>query len=217
MLGFLALGRPVYAEGADFPYFNQGNTLWPAFGASYGARGNPSGNVTAINGQAGTFAQGFTMSYPPGGPNMYNNSMSSAGGTEFLLDQSSVPRGIYHTYEFARTMVSSVIFGALGPADRRQELLQAYMDHLLYGLGTDEAGVAVPGARLAASPVACGATVRLAVPDGISRVTVFDRSGRQVAMLDARGRSRVDWTAAGRPGVYLVRAGAAAQSVVVTR
>jgi len=211
------MGRPVYAEGTDFPYFNQSNALWPAFGAAFSARGNSSGNVSSLTGQSGTFAEGFTMSYSPGGPDMYNNSMTSAGGTEFIKDQSSVTRGIYHIYGFARTMVSSVIFGAMGPSGPREEFLQAYMDHILYGLGIEEHGSAVPGARLAASPVGCGSTVRLAVPEGAATVTVFDPSGRQVACMDARGRGSVDWTAAAQPGVYLVRAGSVSQSLAVTR
>jgi len=212
----MAMGRPVYAEGTDFPYFNESNAIWPAFGASYVARGNSSGNVTSLTGESGTFAEGFAMSYSPGGPNMYNNSMSAAGGTEFLKDQSSVTRGIFSTYGVARTMVSSVIFGAMGPSGRREEFLQAYMGHLLYGLGVEESGSPVR-IVLSANPVAQGRTVRLAKPRGAASVGVFDRTGRQVAVLAAGGGPAVEWTADVAPGVYLVSAGAVAQSLVVTR
>jgi hypothetical protein len=194
LTAYLSSGKPVYFEGGDFGYSNSTTELWPYLGTSYLGDGlaGSTGNVQNLTGAAGSFVDGLDFGYQyQQGPDNYVDEFGAAGGTVFYSDQSAIGRAVYYAGDGYRTIVSAVIFGALGPGDE-SGLMSGYMDYLVTGTGVLEGpGPALTG-RLTATPnpVLPGGSVRINLPFRTNgTLTVFDAFGRAVREQHVSGTS----------------------------
>jgi len=203
LTSFLDSGRPVYAEGGDFGFSNNGSELWPFFGTSYLGDGRPSstGNVQSLAGESGSFAEGLSLGYAyQQGPDNYVDEMGAAGGAVILRSQDNVGRAVCNAASGYRTVLSATVFGAMSRTDRAA-LMAGYMDYLLLGAGISrsDAAVTAPATAVTPSVARVGRTVRL----------LTSGPARDLAVLDVAGRTVAGWRLAAGPGTTTWQVGPA--------
>uniref|UniRef100_A0A7C3UQ64 T9SS type A sorting domain-containing protein n=1 Tax=candidate division WOR-3 bacterium TaxID=2052148 RepID=A0A7C3UQ64_UNCW3 len=138
-----------------------------------------TGNVQNLIGQPNTFAQGINLSYLyQQGPDNYVDELGEQGGRLYFLDQNGIGRGIYYRGGNYRTILSSVIFGALQGTERTR-LLRSYLQYLLSGTGMEEEKEK-PILTITPNPVSLSQRMKIKIPEGIERVAVFNSSGRLI-------------------------------------
>jgi hypothetical protein len=206
LISFLNSGRAVYVEGADIGYSNGNNEFWPYLGAAFLDDGMYLGNVSAVTGVPGTFADGWSFEYlwmQP--PDSYVDQLGAAGGTLILVDQGDTGRAVSNAPGAYRTVVSSVIFSAL-QGTGRAAAMAAYMHFLTDGQAiAEERPVELPRFSVWPNPVVPGGNLRFILSEPAA-VTVTNAAGRVVATLPAGANAL---PVRGFPaGVYFARAGA---------
>jgi len=118
-----------------------------------------------------------------------------------------------------RTVLSAVIYGALGQADR-EALMAAYVNYLLDGAAVAEQPAAVrPHLDVSPNPVKVGGVLRLISPSP-GTAALYDAFGRRRAEQEITGNT--DWRLDRLPaGSYVLRlsgpAGVLSRPVVVCR
>jgi hypothetical protein len=153
--------------------------------------------------------------YPYGqGPDAWVDELDVTTGAMICRDQSSIGRIVAHDASPYRTVLSSVIFGALQGTDRG-ELMARYVNYLLTATGAAEK----PGEKAAAAfaispnPVPHGSTVRFVIPRGhVGQLTIVNASGQVVARRAISGQD-VELNLDAPAGAYFARFTRAATSV----
>ena len=163
----------------------------------------------------GTIAQGWSFDYlwmQP--PDSYVDQLGAAGGTVLLVDQGDTGRAVSNAPGAYRTLVSSVIFGAL-QGSGRASAMAAYMSFLTAGQAiSEERPVELRRFRIWPNPVAQNGSLHF-TPAEPAGVTVTDASGRIVATLPAG--TNVLPVRGFAAGVYFARSGAAVVPFSVLR
>ena len=126
----------------------------------------------------------FTYPYQQG-PDFYVDELGENGGTLFLNCQSSIGRAISYQNANYRTILSSVIFGALTGA-QQDALIAKYMEYLTFSTGISEQRVKLENATLTINPN----------PANYDKVIRFDITGKakKLTVFDASGRTTFEWT-----------------------
>ena len=205
----------MYAEGGDFGYANNATEIWPYFGTLYAGDGNASGNVQNLIGVPGTLGDGLDFAYLYGqGPDAWVDEFDVTTGILIYRDQSSIGRIVAHDASSYRTILSSVIFGALQGTDRG-ELMARYVNYLLIGTGAAEK----PGEKAAVAfavtpnPAPHGSAVRFVIPKGqAGQLTIVGASGQIVARRAVDGQD-IELKLDAPAGTYFARFTRAATSV----
>lgn len=216
LIAYLNSGHPVYAEGGDFGYSNGTSELWPFFGTSYLGDGYDSttGNVQSLAGEAGSFADGLSLTYPyQQSPDSYVDELGTDGGAIVLRSQDNIGRVVSNETSTYRTILSSTILGATSGADH-DALVTAYVDYLMLGTGISQGDEPRPAARTEVVPsvTRVGRAVRIETSGPARTLSVLDVSGRLVTgWRVAAGAAVTTWSvgSAVTPGAYFlqVRAG----------
>ena len=148
MIKFLKNGGRLYIEGALIGYNNSKGQysdygLWEYLGAKYMNLGNymKSVDITHLTGVPSTFTDGFSFKYATGDIPANNADTLGADSGGFVIfksdgDSGRVIANIGKTGDKEyRTIVSSVIFGALyGGEHKRSELISKYLGFLTENL-----------------------------------------------------------------------------------
>jgi len=211
----MSSGNPVYVEGADIGFNNGANEIWPYFGASYLADGNALGNVSSVAGATGTFAEGLSFGYLYNeGPDSYVDELGAAGGQVLLLDQTGIGRAVVRATATYRSVLSSVIAGALQDSDRG-EFITACASYLVEGLGIAGPSSVAPR-RLTLRPSLVPANGAIRFPRALAATAaLYDAGGRLLMVLPA---GMIELPCASlAAGTYFVRADGAALSFTVLR
>lgn len=153
-----------------------------------------AGNVETLTGISGTITDGYGFDYPyTTPPDFYVDSLGATEGVIILVSQDGKGRAVAYdntsdTGAGYRTITSSTLFTAyLETSTTRQELMTAYRDFLMSGLGIEEDLDPDPGVSpslVTVSPVRGYFTANLVLPRALGvELAIFDLSGRMVATL----------------------------------
>jgi hypothetical protein len=135
LIDFLNKGKGLYVEGTTFGYNNVGSDLYNMFGIKYSGPGtDDTNNLDSLFGQNGTFVDGKKYDYLANSlANHWVGEFGSEGGRIFFKCDKDKGRGI--TYEGPdkkyRAIHTSVLFGAIRDNEKRNELMEIYMEYLL--------------------------------------------------------------------------------------
>lgn len=151
-----------------------------------------AGNVETLTGISGTIADGCCFDYPyTTPPDFYVDSLGATEGVIILASQDGKGRAVAYdntsdTGIGYRSITSSTLFTAyLETSTTRQELMTAYRDFLMCGLGIEEdPDPGVSPSLVMESPVRGYFKVNLVLPRALGvELDIFDLSGRMVATL----------------------------------
>lgn len=152
----------------------------------------------------------FTYPYQQG-PDFYVDELGENGGTMFLNCQSSIGRAISFQNANYRTILSSVIFGALTGA-QQDALIAKYMEYLSFSTGINEQSVKLetPSLTINPNPVRNNKVIQFNITGKANNLTVFDASGRTVAhwTLNPENENSIVWNLNGKSmpnGTYFAR------------
>lgn len=85
-----------------------------------------------------TFAQGINLNYLyQQGPDNYVDEIGENGGRIYFRDQLGIGRVIFYNSGKYRTILSTVIFGALQGV-QKENLMRSYIRYLLSGIRVEE-------------------------------------------------------------------------------
>jgi hypothetical protein len=213
-------GNDLGWDHAPGQYYYYG--LFDYLGCQYLEDGYPSstGNVSSLQGGAGTVADGFSFGYPYGtSPDHYPSVVGATGkGPVLLQDQDGQGRVACHPEPDYRAVASFIVFGALQnqPGSTKQELMARYLEILIGTPAEDPLDRLEPGLWLGLpkpNPFTAEVSLRYSIAHRAHAIAkVIDLTGRTVAELgnlpDARGTIRWDGTdqhgARVAPGLYIV-------------
>ncbi len=152
----------------------------------------------------------FTYPYQQG-PDFYVDELGENGGTLFLNCQSSIGRAISYQNASYRTILSSVIFGALTGA-QQDALIAKYMEYLTFSTGISEQKVKLekPTLTINPNPARNNKVIQFNITGKANNLTVFDASGRTVAhwTLNPENDKSITWNLTGKSipnGTYFAR------------
>jgi hypothetical protein len=119
LVDFLNNGGNLYIEGTNVADDHAGTALWSLLGADFIGAGPLHGDIGSMQGEAATFMGGKHFGYANNtDADIYSNRLNPGSG--ILLMSSTDPtygRVVARENGDSRTIVSSVIFGALADAD----------------------------------------------------------------------------------------------------
>jgi len=189
VVSYLNGGGNVYMEGGDCWAYDSARTI---YNASFGINGvaDGSGDLTTVQGQAGTFTAGMSFSYSGGNSYIDHISATGTGALIFKNPADSQGCGVANSPGAYKTVGCSFEFGGLVNGESpstRADLLAEVLD--FFGIG-GTAGVPGDGpARLALrqnspNPFNPVTTLAFETPlDGTVTLAVYSASGRHVATL----------------------------------
>ena len=231
VVSYLNGGGNVYMEGGDCWAYDSARTIYnPSFGISGVADG--SGDLSTVQGQAGTFTAGMSFSYAGGNSYIDHISAAGTGVLIFRNPADSQGCGVANPAAAYKTVGCSFEFGGLvngASPSTKAELLGEILE--FFGIsgtaGVPDDGVAGLALRQnSPNPFNPVTTLAFETPaDGRVELAVYSAAGRLVATLVDRavpaGPHAVSWNGlddAGAPvasGVYFFRLTQNGESVSV--
>jgi hypothetical protein len=154
----------------------------------------------------------MSFSYPyQQGPDSWVDELGENGGTMFLNCQSSIGRAISYQNSNYRTILSSVIFGALTGA-QQDALIAKYMEYLSFSTGINEQKVKLekPIFTINPNPASNHKVIKFNITGKADNLTIFDASGRTVTewILNPENENPMVWSLTGKSianGTYFAR------------
>jgi hypothetical protein len=126
LAGLLDAGGALYMEGGDTWYYDDQTAVHDYFNIN--ATSDGSSDLSTINGQAGTFAEGLSFGYS--GENNWIDHIEPGAGAEQLFMNSSPSYGCAVAYDEGsyNTIGASFEFGGLNDSDAtKTELMEGYL------------------------------------------------------------------------------------------
>jgi len=139
LAGLLDAGGALYMEGGDTWYYDASTAVHDYFNINASSDG--SGDLSTINGQAGTFAEGMSFGY--GGENNWIDHIEPGSGAEQLFMNASPSYGCAVAYDEGSytTVGASFEFGGLNDSDAtKTELMEGmliYFDIIQSGVNAN--------------------------------------------------------------------------------
>ena len=127
LAGLLDAGGSLYMEGGDTWYYDATTAVHSYFGITASSDG--SGDLSTINGQAGTITEGLSYGYS--GENNWIDHIEPTGDAEQIFINSSPSYGCAVAYDEGSytTVGASFEFGGLDNTDNtRTELMEGYLE-----------------------------------------------------------------------------------------
>ncbi len=133
LISFLEAGKPVYVEGSDFGFFNNGDEFFDMFGAVWVRDGNPLGNISGLDGQIGSLAGGLELDYAHRVVivDEYNDVIAAKSGELIFESQESAGRAVAYDAGTYKTIYTSSAFGGIidgAGLNVKSELMARYLD-----------------------------------------------------------------------------------------
>ncbi len=135
ILDFLSAGGALYVEGTNVGEDHNGTAFWDALGASYLGQGPLHGDISTVAGEQNSFLAPKIYDYMSNtDADIYINRFAPGTGEVLLSSHNpDYARVITHENGQSRTIVSSLIFGALADDigfTTKVNLMQLYLNFL---------------------------------------------------------------------------------------
>jgi hypothetical protein len=171
----------------DFVNDYAGTPLMDYFGITVASTG-PSAAVDHITGETDSFAEGLSFDYLYGDtPDFSVDEITPLGATPVFRSVDNIVRVTSYLDREARTIASSIIFGALYDSDEhsKAELMNYYLRFLIPPTANEEEVIPYP------NPFNPSTTISFSLPAALDfSLKIYDLRGKLITTLaDGRGKT----------------------------